>query len=268
MVNDRFHRLPPPSLPSRGAWIEITWLNGRRWEDEVAPLAGSVDRNLHFSRPDKGPLRSLPSRGAWIEIHYGFAILYDFIVAPLAGSVDRNVYSVRDQSVGIKSLPSRGAWIEISSYSPFKTPVTVAPLAGSVDRNGQAFNDLTEIQVAPLAGSVDRNIYGEDGRDVNQMSLPSRGAWIEMPTIPWPRPRAAVAPLAGSVDRNLGRGIPLPKENWVAPLAGSVDRNLPKKARGGDAKPSLPSRGAWIEIIPPRALSSSLPGRSPRGERG
>ena len=26
----------------------------------VAPLAGSVDRNLHFSRPDKGPLRRSP----------------------------------------------------------------------------------------------------------------------------------------------------------------------------------------------------------------
>ena len=34
-----------PSLPSRGAWIEITGKTGRSTRKKVAPLAGSVDRN-------------------------------------------------------------------------------------------------------------------------------------------------------------------------------------------------------------------------------
>ena len=58
----------------------------------VAPLTGSVDRNLHFSRPDKGPL-----------------------VAPLTGSVDRNRKEAETVFNAAESLPSRGAWIEIGS---------------------------------------------------------------------------------------------------------------------------------------------------------
>ena len=34
------------SLPSRGAWIEITGLCRPRTACSVAPLAGSVDRNI------------------------------------------------------------------------------------------------------------------------------------------------------------------------------------------------------------------------------
>ena len=77
------------------------------------------------------------------------------------------------------------------------------------------------------------------------VSLPSRGAWIEIRRAPLYRKAVWVAPLAGSVDRNLhgvkGGGAPA----VVAPLAGSVDRN----------EEPLPST--------PRAC-----GRSPRGERG
>ena len=56
----------------------------------VAPLAGSVDRNIPIcnSMLDLGP--SLPSRGAWIEILLGQLILNVAKVAPLAGNVDRN----------------------------------------------------------------------------------------------------------------------------------------------------------------------------------
>ena len=56
--------------------------------------------------------------------------------------------------------------------------------------------------VAPLAGSVDRNTDGSMYYGEWIMSLPSRGAWIEIG-----RPGRGcrlrhVAPLAGSVDRN------------------------------------------------------------------
>ena len=58
----------------------------------------------------------------------------------------------------------------------------VAPLAGSVDRNflGARFFALLGV-VAPLAGSVDRNSNKELRTLYEKVSLPSRGAWIEMP---------------------------------------------------------------------------------------
>ena len=102
------------------------------------------------------------------------------LVAPLAGSVDRNTPLPRQTG---------GA--------------SVAPLAGSVDRNDVGPLTLGVTPVAPLAGSVDRN--GDDlAFPVGQLpSLPSRGAWIEIPLTAIPATtRPKVAPLAGSVDRN------------------------------------------------------------------
>ena len=57
--------------------------------------------------------------------------------------------------------------------------------------------------------------------------------------------RLAVAPLTGSVDRN--------EAVFVCPV-------IPAK--------SLPSRGAWIEIMVVAASAAVVPGRSPHGERG
>ena len=56
--------------------------------------------------------------------------------------------------------------------------------------------------VAPLAGSVDRNMAGAYLILADELSLPSRGAWIEIPRYPDKPGEPAVAPLAGSVDRN------------------------------------------------------------------
>ena len=76
------------------------------------------------------------------------------------------------------------------------------------------------------------------------MSLPSRGAWIEINVRGVRHQKRQVAPLAGSVDRNLMSGE-YGDQTGVAPLAGSVDRNIPE----GDVY----------------RLAAS---RSPRGERG
>ena len=57
---------------------------------DVAPLAGSVDRNDHLAKDCLVLLWSLPSRGAWIEI---------YVMDALGNQQE--------------SLPSRGAWIEI-----------------------------------------------------------------------------------------------------------------------------------------------------------
>ena len=79
----------------------------------VAPLAGSVDRNLVLVQSVTVCVLSLPSRGAWIEIS---------VRTGYSGSTGR-------------SLPSRGAWIEMLTTSRNKMMSYVAPLAGSVDRN-------------------------------------------------------------------------------------------------------------------------------------
>ena len=101
-------------------------------------------------------------------------------------------------------------------------------------------------KVAPLAGSVDRNSVKELKALYKKMSLPSRGAWIEMATEHgYILGLAVVAPLAGSVDRNLGNLVGAATANRVAPLAGSVDRN---------------------EMGCGKTLTAI--GRSPRGERG
>ena len=79
----------------------------------VAPLAGSVDRNvlvLGYPAPGKA-------------------------VAPLAGSVDRNLEKAKAEIEAQGSLPSRGAWIEIHFTVSSTARKWVAPLAGSVDRN-------------------------------------------------------------------------------------------------------------------------------------
>ena len=62
---------------------------------------------------------------------------------------------------------------------------------------------------------------------VAELSLPSRGAWIEIKNAIKYMAETHVAPLTGSVDRNTG---------GVLAQAGHVQ--------------SLPSRGAWIEILP------------------
>ena len=79
------------SLPTRGAWIEITYLTAAKAKGKSRSPHG--ERGLKSERqPGKQPqCQSLPTRGAWIEI-------LDSI--PTAASITQ-------------SLPTRGAWIEI-----------------------------------------------------------------------------------------------------------------------------------------------------------
>ena len=102
------------SLPSRGAWIEIYCQRVfGRLGAQVAPLAGSVDRNVKMDELVPLARVSLPSRGAWIEIPIRPSQVSHILVAPLAGSVDRNA----------------GLHLARDGFQ------RVAPLAGSVDRN-------------------------------------------------------------------------------------------------------------------------------------
>ena len=146
---------------------------------------------------------SLPSRGAWIEILKDFGSMHTVTVAPLAGSVDRNtnIYAIKDELA------------------------EVAPLAGSVDRNRKGKKTLTAPLVAPLAGSVDRNFINLQFIRAAVLSLPSRGAWIEMGTTGYSGQHRASLPSRGA---------------WIEIQKASAART--------PTRTSLPSRGAWIEI--------------------
>ena len=169
----------------------------------VAPLAGSVDRNLVRLHPAPGKA-----------------------VAPLAGSVDRNWPEMLPPGLCGTSLPSRGAWIEIPVLSNSASVMPcVAPLAGSVDRNGPVGGRAQgRNPVAPLAGSVDRNAACALPQTVIYWSLPSRGAWIEIWRRRPPPWRAGSLPSRGAwIEISCCQSVA--RRRRVAPLAGSVDRN-------------------------------------------
>ena len=121
------------------------------------------------------------------------------------------------------------------------------------------------------------------------MSLPSRGARIEILMILLPSKPNGVAPLAGSEDRNdanlgayaeaiaslpsRGARIEIPvgkglgKGKWSLPSRGARIEMIPEYHKDG-AIQSLPSRGARIEMKLTRKDKRPGPSRSPRGERG
>ncbi len=86
---------PQPSLPSRGAWIEICTCHNLLQLQTCRSPHGERGLKSLCSASNLSITMSLPSRGAWIEIHKGVR----FLLAP-------------------RSLPSRGAWIEIPQESP------------------------------------------------------------------------------------------------------------------------------------------------------
>ena len=184
-----------------------------------------MDRNFAALQSVRTELSSLPSRGAWIEMYQSLRQQHERIVAPLAGSVDRNPTEVSG-TPRLCVAPLAGSVDRNISRSSPTSDIIVAPLAGSVDRNSYISRLRMSLMVAPLAGSVDRNGLNVLLWIMNLWSLPSRGAWIEMPRrLPTLERPAPVAPLAGSVDRNrlADRLHVIMRE--VAPLAGSVDRN-------------------------------------------
>ena len=122
------------------------------------------------------------------------------------------------------------------------------------------------------------------------LSLPTRGAWIEMWMNLSLMVKTIVAPHAGSVDRNhsfvnnyFAKILSLPTRGaWIEisqritvlfGATGSLPTRgawieMSKVADMNATAASLPTRGAWIEIR--QSLDSPLfgSGRSPRGERG
>ena len=81
------------------------------------------------------------------------------------------------------------------------------------------------LPVAPLAGSVDRNSVAARPAARMALSLPSRGAWIEILRFAVILAQIGSLPSRGAwieIQTHPGRGA---QSGRVAPLAGSVDRN-------------------------------------------
>ena len=151
----RASRIAVLSLPTRGAWIEISrisWhppiLESRSPHGErglkcrlLLPSIKIRSRSPHGERGLKSvtltlqacAVPSLPTRGAWIEI------LQRLCYRSLAES--RSPHGERGLKYRIytvllmfrRSLPTRGAWIEMPVYTHFDLNLTVAPHTGSVD---------------------------------------------------------------------------------------------------------------------------------------
>ena len=95
---------------------------------------------------------------------------------------------------------------------------------------------------------MDRNPDLLENTMTVRLSLPARGAWIEIPLATPMTATRKVAPREGSVDRNCLCKNCIVLLKGVAPREGSVDRNLLHKTVLILQQQSLPARGAWIEI--------------------
>ncbi len=166
-----------------------------------------------------------------------------------------------------RSLPARGAWIEIADRSQ--------PSLGTSRRSPQGergskclatHGDVCADKVAPRKGSVDRNDYADRPLPSPIVSLPARGAWIEMIE----RQHAGHTQQRRSPQGE--RGSKLFGNNQLDESL----RRSPQGERGSKygeqhvahrESGSLPARGAWIEI-PPTRTAGPRSRRSPQGERG
>ena len=160
------------------------------------------ERGLKSPRP-RPPLRqkqSLPVRGAWIEI----------------------LRRVVHHGARCKSLPVRGAWIEISGcrarqHRPCRSPCGERGLKWmaqqAMQQTGEGRSPCGERGLKSLRQNTTnrrrgRSPCGERGlkfhplrhHHIAVLSLPVRGAWIEIPCTNWNWIPLRVAPRAGSVD--------------------------------------------------------------------
>ena len=76
-----------PSLPVRGAWIEIAAMSKAAKSGESLPVRGAwIEIDAMDELAAYGT--SLPVRGAWIEMHKDTCHQSSHVVAPRKGSVD------------------------------------------------------------------------------------------------------------------------------------------------------------------------------------
>ena len=121
-----------PSLPARGAWIEIrgVWEGKRIFSRSPHGERGLKYRGMIAEKQHKA---SLPARGAWIEMEMAkYAGARCHSRSP-HGERGLKWFILRQYEGCLASLPARGAWIEISSFRQYVHGRCVAPRTGSVD---------------------------------------------------------------------------------------------------------------------------------------
>ena len=168
-----------PSLPVRGAWIEIlrAYLNGE-FLRRRSPCGERGLKSL-FSGRERRKSRSLPVRGAWIEI----------------------ISIRRARTFRTRSLPVRGAWIEMSRAQDLITAdKTSLPVRGAWIEMECASCGWEAAEGRSPCGERGLKYLLEQEERKAQASLPVRGAWIEMILRSVIHLTVSVAPRAGSVD--------------------------------------------------------------------
>ena len=120
------------SLPTRGAWIEIIFVEATF--ESLSCRSPHGERGLKSlpAAPAQARLPSLPTRGAWIEIRAS-AIAMKFLASLPTRGAWIEISSRRWRRHCHQSLPTRGAWIEITHGLYTECTGTVAPHTGSVD---------------------------------------------------------------------------------------------------------------------------------------
>ena len=127
-------------------------------------------------------IRSLPIRGAWIEIVWRrLWRLWCRRSLPIRGAWIEIPFSSQSSLNAFASLPIRGAWIEIFCL--------FAPFHGVAGRSPYGERGLKWLRLRwPCNHGKRRSPYGERGLksaryagwNDQRMSLPIRGAWIEI----------------------------------------------------------------------------------------
>ena len=167
------------SLPTRGAWIEITdLLEQRRFFKSRSPHGERGLKSLH-----------------------GFIPRHDGCCRSPHGERGLKSSNLRfKQASALVSLPTRGAWIEIAGCN--------CCFGGCSGRSPHGERGLKYADARYWTCTPGRSPHGERGlksynaiRDEKVIrSLPTRGAWIEIRITMSMYPRLIVAPHTGSVD--------------------------------------------------------------------
>ena len=123
---ERTHR--NPSLPARGAWIEIVALYRQRAERQSLPARGAWIEIRRPPRPPRNVWHRSPHGERGLKLLTHFSILYNVMSLPVRGAwIEIPGYS-KNLSCLIASLPARGAWIEISAgFPPASAPCRRSP---------------------------------------------------------------------------------------------------------------------------------------------
>ena len=104
-----------PSLPVRGAWIEICQMSRHC----LVPPRSLPVRGAWIEMPKASQLislnTSLPVRGAWIEIAGGWRLWLAALSLPVRGAWIEILLQISIRKIWT-SLPVRGAWIEIAAF--------------------------------------------------------------------------------------------------------------------------------------------------------